>query len=954
MTTTSTPKARSGPGMRTRRVGAAVTALAIAAPLAGVALTAPAAVAAENECTINAVIEQDITQSFSAANFDNTKAQISNVFDTFEGTGIPTTIGLSSFGSMAPLATAPSLIGVDANSAAGAQALRDQVASYNYMTTPTGQIDQKGEAASGSNATNWQAGLQDALANAQAQGANKIVFITDGVANAYTNSSGQYIKDSIDNTIKAQAAAAAGDVADQIRAAGIELQISFVRTNAVGGGGLDDTMFPADPNLVVQSMQELQPGFTIGDVVSVEQIAERILSSTLTDCSPAISLTKSHTESDITDVNGDGFTNAGDQVVFTFVATNTGNMALTNAVVTDPKLAAAGVSLVGDGKLGALAVGASGTVKSNPYTLTQADVDAGKFDNVATVKANSPKGPVTDEDDDRVPTNDAEPGISLVKSHKPESIVDANKNGVTDAGDTVEFDFVAKNTGNVTIENAIVTDPTLEAAGIGLVNGGKLGSIAVGASASVKSEPYVITQADTDAGQFLNVATVTGDTPKGPVDDDDDDKVPTNGTPGIKLEKSHDAEDITDVNGNGFTDAGDTVVFDLKATNTGHLTIENAVITDEMLADAGVKLEGEGKLGTIAVGQSATIKSAPYTVTQKDVDNGGFTNVALVTGDTPKGPVKDDDDDKVPTDQKPSIDLVKSHVPEEIVDVNENGIVDAGDQVVFDFDATNTGTVTITDAVVTDEILAGFDVALVDGGKLGTIKVGETVSTKSEPYTITQADVDAGQFHNVAVVDGDTPKGPVTDEDDDEVPTDGTPGISIEKSHKPEAVIDANKNGVTDAGDTVVFGFDVTNTGNVTITEAIVTDEKLAAAGVELVDGGNVGALEIGASASMQSLPYTITLADVDAGKFVNVGKVTGETPRGPVEDNDDDEVPTQPAPAPPASEGSSLATTGDEQAGRFTAIGASILALLGGGGLVLALRNRRGKSVATSAESQD
>lgn len=952
MTITSTARARSGPSKR--KIGAAVTALALAAPLASVAFLAPAAVAAPgDECTINAIIEQDITFSFSAANFDNTKAQISNVFDTFEGTGIPTTIGLSSFGSLAPLPTAPSLIGVDANSAAGAQALRDQVASYNYMTGDTGQVDQKGEPASGSGATNWQAGLQDAFANAQAQGANKIVFITDGVANAYTDASGRYIKDSLDDTIKAQAAAAAGDVADQIRAAGIELEISFVRTNAVGGGGLDDTVFPANPDLVVQSMQELQPGFTIGNVISVEDIADRILASTLADCSPAISLVKSHTDADISDVNGDGFTNAGDQVVFTFVAQNTGNMALTNAVVTDADLSAAGVGLVNGGKLGSLAVGASGTVKSEPYTLTQADVDAGFFHNVATVKANSPKGPVTDEDDDRVPTNDAEPGIDLVKSHKASSIVDVNGNGVTDAGDTVVFDFVAKNTGNVAITEPVVTDPTLEAAGVKLVNGGKLETLAVGASASTKSEPYTITQADTDAGQFLNVATVTGNTPKGPVTDDDDDKVPTNGTPGIKLEKSHEAEDITDVNGNGLTDAGDTVVFDLKASNTGHLTIENAVITDKMLADAGVKLEGDGKLGTIAVGQSTTIKSAPYTITQADVDNGGFTNVAIVKGDTPKGPVEDDDDDKVPTDQKPSIELVKSHVPEEIVDVNENGIVDAGDQVVFDFDATNTGTVTITDAVVTDEILAGFDVALVDGGKLGTIKVGETVSTKSEPYTITQADVDAGQFHNVAVVDGKTPKGPVTDDDDDEVPTDGTPGISIEKSHKPEAVIDANKNGVTDAGDTVVFDFDVKNTGNVTITEAIVTDEKLAAAGVELVDGGNVGALEVGASASTQSLPYTITQADVDAGKFVNVGKVTGETPRGPVEDNDDDEVPTQPAPVPPASEGSSLATTGDEQAGFGVAIGAGILALLGGAAFFIR-RNRRLESVATNAESQD
>ncbi|PPG02744.1 hypothetical protein C5E06_09835 [Pseudoclavibacter sp. RFBI5] len=709
MTTTSTPTARTGPGKRKRRVGAAVTALAIAAPLVGAAITAPAAVAAPGDtCSINFVAVQDVTSSFSPQNLADTKNQLGSMFAGFEGLEIPATAGISSFGGSAPLLTAPRVLDQDISTASGNAALRATVAAYDFDDTRGGTPAFR----EGSASTNWADGLREGLANAQAQGADTIVFITDGVPNSYRLPDGS-LSPSLPSGewYSPDAANAAAEVVAEINAAGIKLAPIFIRTNQPEMHGLDDPIYPSSPEQVNSAMQVLQPGWTVDKAISISNLANQLRSDALTACDPSISLTKTHTEADITDVNGDGFTNAGDQVVFTFVAQNTGNIPLQNAIVTDEELSAAGVGLVNGGKLGSLAVGASGTVKSEPYTLTQADVDAGFFHNVATVKADSPKGPVTDEDDD---------------------------------------------------------------------------------------------------------------------------KVPTDGTPGIKLEKSHDGEDITDVNGNSLVDAGDTVVFDLKASNTGHLTIENAVITDKMLADAGVKLEGDGKLGTIAVGQSTTIKSAPYTITQADVDNGGFTNVALVTGDTPKGPVKDDDDD--------------------------------------------------------------------------------------------------------------------------EVPTDGTPGISIEKSHKPEAVVDANKNGVTDSGDTVVFDFDVKNTGNVTITEAIVTDEKLAAAGVELVDGGNVGALEVGASASTQSKPYTITQADVDAGTFVNVGKVTGDTPRGPVTDNDNDEVPTQPAPVPPApaSDGSSLATTGAQQAGIVAAVGAGVLALLGGG-FFLALRNRRRReSAVTNAEAQN
>lgn len=870
---------------RNRAVGA--TGIAVVA-MSGLAFTAPAAQAqqAPEQCGANFVVSQDITFSWSQAEFDSAKQQVQNATRLFEGTGVPATMSLAAWGRIAPLKTAPPLLGVDIESAAGNQQMLDASAAYGFDKVDSG-------------GTNWQTGLAWAESYAAAQGAKDIVFITDGVPNSYTDSSGVFHTNLNGATVDyAAAAAAAGEVADSIRAKGYNLHIVFARTSATGGGGLGDTMFPADPARVTQSMQELQPGWSIDDVVSVDQIGQEIMDATLAACTPDIELTKSHAATDVEDTNGNGRTDAGDKVVFTFLTTNVGNMALTNAIVTDPKLAAAGVTLAGGGSLGNLAVGESKTITSAPYTLTAEDETAGTFLNTATVNANSPKGDVTDEDDDSVPLQPGTPGIELVKSHAAQDVTDVNGNGITDAGDTVLFSFVATNTGEIPLTNTRLTDPNLAAAGVALQNGGVIGDLAVGASATLKSEAYTITAADEDRGYFLNVATVDADSPRGPVNDDDDDRIPAQpGTPGIDIVKSHAETDVVDVNGDGVTNVGDTVVFTLTGKNIGNLPLTEVVITDQILADAGVALENGGTVGNLAIGASATVKSNPYTITQADVDRGEFVNVATIKGTSPRGPVTDEDDDKVPTDGTPAISLEKSHVDEEIVDVNENGLLDVGDLVTYVFDSTNTGSLTITDAVVADADLAAAGVKLVDGGVVGTLVPGETKQVKSEPYPVTQADLDRGEFVNTATVTGQTPKGPVTDEDDDKIIPDQKPGIELEKTHEESAIVDVNENGMTDLGDQVVFTLTATNTGNVTITNPVITDEKLTAAGVLLENEGVLPTLLPGESATILSEAYTFTQEDVDATEFVNVALVKGDTPKGPVEDDDDDKVPTKGTP---------------------------------------------------------
>ena len=100
------------------------------------------------------------------------------------------------------------------------------------------------------------------------------------------------------------------------------------------------------------------------------------------------------------------------------------------------------------------------------------------------------------------------PSINITKDG---TYVDNNNNGITNPGDTIVYNFVVTNTGNVTLSNITITDINAT------VSGGPLATLAVGASnATTFTAIHVITQADIDAGQVDNLATATGNPPLGP------------------------------------------------------------------------------------------------------------------------------------------------------------------------------------------------------------------------------------------------------------------------------------------------------------------------------------------------------------------------------------------------------------------------------------------------------
>ncbi|WP_159085967.1 gliding motility-associated C-terminal domain-containing protein [Flavobacterium faecale] len=627
---------------------------------------------------------------------------------------------------------------------------------------------------------------------------------------------------------------------------------------------------------------------------------------------PSISITKDGT---YVDVNKDGKSNVGDTVTYTFVLKNTGNVTLTNVTVTDDNATVTG------GPIAILDVNATdSTTFTATHILTQADINAGIVYNLATATGKDPKDkPVTATSTDPTPCTTCTPDptcptctISEVPQNPSISItkdgtyVDVNKDGKSNVGDTVTYTFVLKNTGNVTLTNVTVTDDNAT------VTGGPIAILDVNATDSTTfTATHILTQADINAGIVYNLATATGKDPKDkPVTATTTDPTPcTTCTPDptcptctISEVPQNPSISITkdgtyvDVNKDGKSNVGDTVTYTFVLKNTGNVTLTNVTVTDDNATVTG------GPIAILDVNATdSTTFTATHILTQADINAGIVFNLATATGKDPKDkPVTATSTDPTPcttctpdptcptctiteVPQNPSISITKDGT---YVDVNKDGKSNVGDTVTYTFVVTNTGNVTLTNVTVTD------DNATVTGGPIAILDVNTTDSTTfTATHILTQADINAGIVYNLATATGKDPKDkPVTATSTDPTPcTTCTPDPTCptctitEVPQNPSISLvktglfnDTNKDGYAQVGEKIDYTFTVTNTGNVTITNIIVTDPMIAT-----ITGNPVTTLAPGATVATIKGTYTLTQADIDAGKVFNTALAKGQDPKG-------------------------------------------------------------------------
>ncbi|NCT18678.1 MAG: T9SS type B sorting domain-containing protein, partial [Flavobacteriia bacterium] len=206
----------------------------------------------------------------------------------------------------------------------------------------------------------------------------------------------------------------------------------------------------------------------------------------------------------------------GDMISYTFSVSNQGNVLLSNIALSDPLFESPNPIvpidyISGDTNNDGILDITEVWIYSAAYTITQEDIDAGEVVNQAFVEATDSDGiPVSDISgtaiDNDIPTIVdlcQEMGIALEKV----GVFDDNDgNGSAQIGETITYAFTVYNTGSVTLYNITIQDPLVS------VQGGPIASLAPGESDSTTfTAVYVITQADLDAGQVVNQATVKGE-----------------------------------------------------------------------------------------------------------------------------------------------------------------------------------------------------------------------------------------------------------------------------------------------------------------------------------------------------------------------------------------------------------------------------------------------------------
>ncbi len=617
---------------------------------------------------------------------------------------------------------------------------------------------------------------------------------------------------------------------------------------------------------------------------------------------PAIAIVKTGI---FNDENQDQCSDVGETISYTFTVTNEGNVTLSFVEITDPLIAVINGptgDTNGDGKLDLDET----WVFTGTYSITQDDIDTGEVINQATVKALAPSGDaVTDlSDDTSVMENDPtvielcqNPVIALVKTGV---INDENQNGCSDVGETITYNFTVTNEGNVSLATISVTDPLIATINgpTGDANGnGKLDVT----ETWIYTGSYTISQADIDNGQVVNQATAEGIAPDSTVVSDlsDESSVLENDPTVIELCQNPiialiKTGVVNDSNGNGCADVDETISYSFKVFNLGNVTLSNITITDPIVTVNG------GPIVLAPGATDATSFTAVYTITQTDIDAGFVQNQATVMGTDASGTtVSDLSDDNselendptiTPLCQNPLIALIKTG---EATDENGNGCADLGETIVYSFSVKNTGNVALNNVMVSDPMVA------VMGGPISLAAGQEDTTTFTAIYTITQEDVDAGLIINQATAEGTALDGTtVYDESDDNsyvendptttVLCDSNPSISLEKTG---VFNDTNGNGAADEGETITYTFAVTNTGNVTLYNIMISDPL---PGIQIT-GGPIAQLLPGETDNTTfTAIYVINDQDIENGEVVNQATVTAEDEEGTIV-NDDSDDPTDP-----------------------------------------------------------
>ncbi|MBX3052028.1 MAG: DUF11 domain-containing protein [Caldilineaceae bacterium] len=476
---------------------------------------------------------------------------------------------------------------------------------------------------------------------------------------------------------------------------------------------------------------------------------------------PVLAVTKR--DSLVVDADGNGSASPDDRLEYRIVIRNSGNQAATGVVFNDTP--DANTALV----VGTVQTSVGTVTSGNAAGQTTVSVDIGTIPGggqvVITfrVTINSPlpagvlsianQGRVGSNELPTVPTDDPDTGAvddptktpvvsaPVLEADKRDSLlIDADGDGSASPGDTILYETIIRNTGNVAASDVLFVDfpdpnTTLVVGSVQssqgtVINGNNagdtgvrvnIGTIAGGAQVAVTFRVIVknplpanvnrvVNQGSVTSSELPTVATNDPDTPAV----DDPTVTPINAKPRLALAKTDSL--FTDVDGNGQPSPGDILQYRLVVRNTGNQAAVNVIVQDapdpftrlvigSVQTTAGTVTSGNTAGNTSVVVAVGTLPGAggqavityrativtPVPATVEQVANqalAGADNTGGVSSDDPDTPTLGDPT-LTPVVAEPILDVSKRDSL--FIDVNGDGLAGPGDTLLYQVTILNVG-----------------------------------------------------------------------------------------------------------------------------------------------------------------------------------------------------------------------------------------------------------------------
>ena len=528
----------------------------------------------------------------------------------------------------------------------------------------------------------------------------------------------------------------------------------------------------------------------------------------------------------------------GEVITYTIEVSDVGNTNLTNVVVTDPSVSdlTKGPDIIGNND-NVLNPGEEWSFTAH-YTVTQADIsNAGEGSDIVNVATASSAQTSPISATTFVPVASPLPHTTVVMTPTPAT--------ATFAGEVINYAIAVTNDGGQDLTDPVVTDvvgfqqPQVQSGGFDVGDTNQDGILNIGETWQFTAT-QTITQAEIDnlnGGGIPTVASgLTHDFTVRSLYDQGGPDVATSSIPIVQNPHVTLTEAASLSDGGTAADAANEVIkYTIALTNDGNMDLTHPLVSDPSVSDLAPVLAGGFNAGDtnhdgeLSVGETWQY-TADHTVTQAEIDNGGVVNPTLAISNTASATTDQGASASatasVPVTQTPSLTLAKAGT---FNDTNGNGLANPGETISYAFTETNTGNMTLHNVAVSDQ---GSGVT-VSGAPIGSLAPGASDGTTfTGGYTITQADVDAGFKDNTA---GAT--------SDNATSAPATAHVVLPQSAQMALTESASdpSNSPAIAGDSLIYTFSLTNDGNVTLHNPMVSDTATTGVAVELSGGNIVG-----------------------------------------------------------------------------------------------------------------